>query len=634
MKSDILKKENIGDIIIGELSCLGVDIPNKGFLAGGAVANLLMRFVWEDESYPINDLDVFVEGELNFLEYKNTPVRTNSLIVEGDGYMVTKISYDHGSNYQILDVERDGLLNTIKISRVSNQSNKEDYRYVLNGFDFNCCQVGIDLSTNKIYYTEGFEKFLNYRQLEVTAVYTPAHTAIRLFKKIEELKCYCNVDECMELLSQPLIKQNLIHLRRNQFGIYFSTKYKEMYMKYYTKIKEYFKMVKFFDHKKSVFMERVNFESTIPNGHALSWLDSNNSISKEQLNKWAEYKGIMWTLEPKKYNKPNETITEMLVGLDYNPLTFMNAYNIVSNKVTKKVREKAEKVLTNDFWLCRMVALVNNKFYDCDFDTKHVEYIESFTDKERWALSYIVREKLNIQESYEFISEVKKVLNKEGEWVSELIIRFLESKNRVVKPTYENILIGIKKEKEKFAENLVTPINISGFESPKGVKIKEINSELDLKWAGKKLNNCLNNPGQDYKNKIKSGNTKVFVIMTENNMSALELYLVEGTTYKTMQLLSYCNKVTSEYHKTIANILLNYINMEHLKDIYESRMKSYQSIDMLNRGFLINLDDEKTDKNPTGQFQLPDLNNNVDIQWVGDNTQHEGFTDEEIFGFE
>jgi len=634
MKSDILKKENIGDIIIGELSCLDVDIPNKGFLAGGAVANLLMRFVWEDDSYPINDLDVFVEGELNFLEYKNTPVRTNSLIVEGDGYMVTKISYDHGSNYQILDVERDGLLNTIKISRVSIQSNKEDYRYVLNGFDFNCCQVGIDLSTNKIYYTEDFENFLNYRQLEVTAVYTPAHTAIRLFKKIEELKCYCNIDECMELLSQPLIKQNLIHLRSNQFGIYFSTKYKEMYMKHYTKIKEYFKMVKFFDHKKSVFMERVNFESTIPNGHALSWLDSNNSIPKEQLNKWAEYKGIMWTLEPKKYNKPNETITEMLVGLSYNPLTFMNAYKIVSNKVTKKVREKAEKVLSNDFWLCRMVALVNNKFYDCDFDTKHVEYIESFTDKERWAVSYIVREKLNIQESYEFISEVKKVLNKEGEWVSEMIVRFLESKNKVVKPTYENILTGIKKEKEKFAENLVDPINISGFEPPKGVKIKEINSELDLKWAGKKLNNCLNNPGQDYKNKIKSGNTKVFVIMTENNMSALELYLVEGTTYKTMQLLSYCNKVTSEYHRTIANILLNYINMEHLKDIYESRMKSYQSIDMLNRGFLINLDDEKTDKNPTGQFQLPDLNNNVDIQWVGDNTQHEGFTDEEIFGFE
>ena len=633
MKSDILKKGNIGDIIIGELSCLDVDIPNKGFLAGGAVANLLMRFVWEDESYPINDLDVFVEGGLEFLEFKNTPMRTNSLIVEGDGYMVTKLSYDHGSNYQILDVERDGLLNTIKISRVSNQNNKEDYQYILNGFDFNCCQVGIDLSTNKIYYTEGFENFLNYRQLEVTAVYTPAHTAIRLFKKLDELKCYCNVDECMELLSQPLIKQNLIHLRRTQFGIYFSTKYKEMYMKHYTKIKEYFKMVKFFEHKKSVFMERVEFESTIPNGHALSWLDANNSIPKDLLEKWAKYNDIMWTLEPKKYNKPNETITEMLIGLDYNPLTFMNAYNIVSNKIPKKLKEKAQKVMMNNFWLCKMVALVNNKFYDCDFDIKHVDNIESFTDKDRWALSYIVREKLNIQESYEFISDVKKVLNKEGDWVSELIIRFLENKNKVVKPTYENILIGIKKEKEKFAENLVSPINISEFNPPKGVKIKEINSELDLKWAGKKLNNCLNNPGQDYKNKIKSGNTKVFVIMTENNMSALELSLIEGTTYKIMQLLSYCNKVTSEYHKTIANILLNYINMEHLKDIYESKMKSYESIDMLNRAFLINLDDVKTDNNPTGQFELPQQIREELTGWVQDQANYDEYQDDELFDF-
>ena len=606
MKSDILKKENIGDIIIGELSCLDVDIPNKGFLAGGAVANLLMRFVWEDDSYPINDLDVFIERDRDFMDFRATPIRSNSLIVEGDGYMVTKLSYDHGSNYQILDVERDGLLNTIKISKVSNDSNRKDYQYILNGFDFNCCQVGVDLSTNKIFYTEGFEKFLNYRQLEVTAVYTPAHTAIRLFKKLDELKCYCNIDECMELLSQPLIKQNMMHLRSNQFGIYFSTKYKEMYMKYYSKIKEYFKMVKFFDHKKSIFMERIKFESTIPNGHGLSWLDVNSSIPKEQLEKWAKYNDIMWTLEPKKYDKPNETITEILVGLDYNPLTFMNAYTIVSNRMTKKLKEKAEKVVMNKFWLCKMVALVNNKFYDCDFDVKHIEYIESFTDKERWALSYIVREKLNIQESYEFISDVKKVLNKEGDWVTEMIIRFLESKNKVVKATYQNLIEGIEKEKLKYASDLIEPINIEDFKLPKGVTIKELSSELNLKWAGRKLNNCMNNPSQSYAEKIKRGKCKLFVIMTENNMSGMELELIENTTYRIVQLLSYCNKVTSEFHTTVANIFLNYLNMKHLKEIYESKMKSYDSIDILNRGLLTNIKDEKTDNNLTGGH-FPDL---------------------------
>ena len=163
-------------------------------------------------------------------------------------------------------------------------------------------------------------------------------------------------------------------------------------------------------------------------------------------------------------------------------------------------------------------------------------------------------------------------------------------------------MIGVSKEKEKYSMNLVKPIDLNEFESPKGVKIKELVSELDLKWAGRKLNNCLNNPGQDYKGKIKSELIRVFVLMTENNMTAMEIELIEGTVYRTTQILSFCNKVTSEYHKVVSNILLNHINMIHLKDIYENKMKSYESIDMLNRGFLINLDDEKTDKNPTGSF--------------------------------
>ncbi len=84
--------------------------------------------------------------------------------------------------------------------------------------------------------------------------------------------------------------------------------------------------------------------------------------------------------------------------------------------------------------------------------------------------------------------------------------------------------------------------------------------------------------------------------------------------------------------------------MIHLKDIYENKMKSYESIDMLNRGFLINLDDEKTDKNPTGSFlNVNGLNDdlilprvrpqnynliNLDTDgWIDDVTQHEGFNE-------
>lgn len=625
MKSDILKESGVVERIICDLSeyC---DIPNKGFLAGGAVANLLMTYLWEG-NYPVNDLDIFIESEQDLHSYKSTPLRTNELVVEGDGYMVTKLSYDHGSNYQILNVERDGLLNTIEISRVANRKKRDDYQYILNGFDFNCCQVGIDLSNNKIFYTEEFENFLNYRQLEVTAVYTPAHTAIRLFKKLDELNCYCDIEVSMEMLSQPLIMRNMIHLQRSHFGIYFSTKYKEMYLKYYGKIKEYFKMVKFFDHKKELWYKINDFESTIPNNHSLNWLDHTKSIPQEELDKWAKYNDIMWTLEPKKYIEPNTIIEEILVGINYNPLTFMNAYRITSNKLTKKLKEKAEKVVLDKFFLCKMVALVNEKFYDCDFDSSHVEYIESFVDRERWAMMFFVREGLNIQETYNFISDVKKIYNKEGEWVSELLIRYLQNRNKVMKPTYENMLEGVKKEQRKFAENLITPLDIKDFDLPKGVTIKELTSDLDLKWAGRKLNNCMNNPGQSYAEKIKTGNIKLFVIITENNMTGVEFSLVEDTVYKIVQILSYNNRVTSEYHKTVANIFLNYLNMKHLKEIYDSRVKSFMSIDFLNRGILINLKDETTNDNPTGQFDGLIEETIERPIWVGVQTPHDEYGD-------
>ena len=135
-------------------------------------------------------------------------------------------------------MSREGLLNWITISRVNDRENVKNYQYILRGFDFNCCQVGRDLNNNKLYYTEEFVEFLNTKQLEITAVYTPAHTAIRLFKKMKELQCYCNIEKCMELLSQPLIPSVQCRLRRTHFGLYFSDKYKDVFIQHYAELKQ------------------------------------------------------------------------------------------------------------------------------------------------------------------------------------------------------------------------------------------------------------------------------------------------------------------------------------------------------------------------------------------------------------
>jgi hypothetical protein len=602
MKSNILRENGIVERIIGDLSVYG-DIPNKGFLGGGAVANLLMSYVW-GEDYPINDLDIFIEDDGDTIRQRpNSPVRSANLSIEGDGYMVTKLSFESGTTYRIMGVEREGMLNTIVISKIYDREKRKDYNYILNGFDFNCCQVGIDLESNKLFYTEDFENFLNNKQLEVTAIYTPSHTAIRLFKKIDELKCYCNVDECMELLSQPLITENILKINKTHFGLYFSLKYRDMYMKYYTNIKEYFKMVRLFDHKKRLWIEKHKGENNIPSTHTLAWLDNKTVIPQQLLDSWAKHSEVIWTLEPKKFIKPNKVIMDVLKDMNFNPLTFMNAYRITTNKLNKKLKEKANKVLTGNYKLCKMLAIVDSDFYDCDFDEKHLDYVENFVDSERWALVTMVRERMNVQESYNLIKDIKKILNKEGEWVSELISQYLHRKNKAVKPTYENILNGISKEKEKYCVSLIKPLSLDDLKLPnEDIKIKELTTELDLRWAGKKLNNCMNNSGQNYAGKIKSGKTKLFVIMTKNNMSGLEFELVEDTVYRIVQILSYCNKVTSEYHKTVGNLLANYLNMKHLKEIYESKMSSFVSIDLLNRSFLLNLKDEKTSENPTALF--------------------------------
>ena len=75
--------------------------------------------------------------------------------------------------------------------------------------------------------------------------------------------------------------------------------------------------------------------------------------------------------------------------------------------------------------------------------------------------------------------------------------------------------------------------------------------------------------------------------------------------------------------------------MNHLKEIYDSRVKSFMSIDILNRGFLINLKDETTNDNPTGQFDaLIDEAIERPI-WVDDQTPHDDYQDipDNIFDF-
>jgi hypothetical protein len=610
---NILKDENIVSKILTELSDLCA-IPDNGFLAGGAVANTLLSMKY-GKPYPINDLDIFIETEDDSDPFNpspesqmgRTPTRTQTLVIQS-GYYEGELGYDHGSNYRILEVDRDGLLNWITISRVINRDNIRNYRYILNGFDFNCCQVGIDLKTNELYYTDEFEEFLNTKQLDVTAIYTPAHTAIRLFKKKKELDCYCDVEKCMELLSQPLIRETRLKLSPRHFGIYFSHKYRDMFVEHYKELKEYFKMVRFFDDKKDIWKLNNNTSTPLVSSdeqHVTNWLNPENSIPTEILEKWSSYIDIMWTLLPKKYNTPNVKVTEILSTVVYNPLTFMGSHKLVNGKLKKVLTNKCNIVVKKGNWT-KLLTLLNPYYCDCDFSEEHINVIELFLAKYPSILSSITRYRLNLQETLHLIKIFNKIISEEGEWVEVKISEILYKGNTTIKPTYESIVSTLKIYKSEMNKPLVEEIKfLKEIKLPNGVSTKELVNEIELHWAGNKLKNCINNPDQGYIEKIKSDGVKVIVITSPHSISALELHIKpEDIMYVEKQLLSTCNKKPSSYHRIIADIIKSELNSELLKSQYEKRLNLYKDVSLLNRGMLVSVEDKKTDNNDDGGFNI------------------------------
>ena len=602
-----LKDKNLSTKIIEILTKYSVAIPNEGFLAGGAIANTIFNLFWGG-NYPINDIDIFYETKRasspNYSwDMIHTPLRTDKIVLEGDGYMVTKISYNENCSYKVLSTRRDGYLNMIEISSINNRSVVKNYEYILKGFDLNCCQVGINLENNELVYTEEFELFLKTKQLELTTLYTPAHTAIRIFKKIDELQCYCNLDKCMEILSQPLLLSRVNYAKQKGFGVYFSTKYKDLYIKYHNKIKNYFTMVKFFQHKKNVWesmYEKVN----VGEDHVVNWMDPNRSIPRDLLIKWGKYKDIMWTLEPKKYKTPNETINELLELLFYNPLTLFKSYNIINGKLTKNEINKINVIIKSSSFFCKLFFFVIEDFQKCDFTISHINELNSFLKMNTWLSRDICRFKMNLQETYNLIKTIKKIYKKEGEWISDILSEILEKKDDSYNLSFKTLISEIKVKIGEHSKNFIDPTDISFIELPKGVSVIEITNDYLLQWSGHKLKNCINNSGQGYKDNIILGKLKIFIIKTPNNLSAMEIEH-DGLVYKLNQVLSYCNKMTSPYHKVICDIIITELNVVSLKKNIDKKISNFEKSITLHKNLLLSLDDESTDNNDYGHGRFP-----------------------------
>jgi hypothetical protein len=230
--------EELGRIAINHLRETYKPFPKSGFIAGGALANLIWEFVSNNKAI-INDIDVFIyDGE--YIKSDNTPSlwdneknekltylsTDKSVTIHYNGISSSLIAKDY---YRINKCENEGIFNKIYYN-----ASTKDLQIIIDSFDINCTQIGYSIEENKFYWSKDFEDFLETCELKLTNLLSPAHSAIRLVKKKYELNCN---------LSNYEIELCAICLSR-QFGDinrkYFTDKYLKIFRNYSDHLENYF----------------------------------------------------------------------------------------------------------------------------------------------------------------------------------------------------------------------------------------------------------------------------------------------------------------------------------------------------------------------------------------------------------
>lgn len=188
--------------ILEKLSQFG-ELPVEGVLAGQAVASAIAEIFKLDWIKPVyNDLDVFriqTDGEAylapSFKVARIKTPRRKEHYAQVDGYGQFRGVYTD-VKYNVVSSRRYDMLNDIIIYKTNKRMDASSFmRMLIDDFDINSVQVGIDLQTLELYGSDNFWSFMTTRQLQIENFSTSGHSLIRLLKKLEEYGdgVYCDL---------------------------------------------------------------------------------------------------------------------------------------------------------------------------------------------------------------------------------------------------------------------------------------------------------------------------------------------------------------------------------------------------------------------------------------------------------
>jgi hypothetical protein len=596
----MLKDKETVNKVLERLSKI-VELPSEGLIAGGSVASILMEMSWGGE-YPINDVDVFKPFRVpkNFTLGGVDTSTTFKGVERNSKYNIEKNRYGHllvtsgnESGYKIVKTSNDGLLNTVEyeplimknIPITLGTKPNFDVMNVIEGFDINCCQVGIDMKDKTLIYTPDFEEFLETRQLKVSTLYTPAHTAIRLVKKLDELKCYCDLETEMKLLSFMLTIW-MREVTKSRVSFYFTEKYINLFEKYQKTLSNYFELFPFVDMQIET-LERMNLP-----------------VTDDDRVRWEEYSDLK-TLRAIRYVEDDKELENIFYNISLQPAIILKVFRYYRDNVKKVDKKKIDLLYSS--YVTRKLLVIIKDFHKCDFSSKNVDYFERNITVFDFALDFMIKRQLNFQQSHDLIKDLKHAHNLNGDWILPAIQESLS----------DFILFEYEYEKDKFYKHLdktlrrycidiIDPVDMSNVTFPEGVEIKEITSMGDLYKTGYEMKNCLRDVEQDFVERLLKKKIRLFKIKTEASVSAVELEIHNELYYSKKQLLSNCNKKPSELHQLIGSLLIHTLNRKILVDDIDKKVSDLDNSIMFVKGLMEQTDDESTKNNPVcwGEMDL------------------------------
>ena len=514
---DFLESKKTYKKVCEKLASYGMESNIDGFIAGGSVSNILISMLHGGEPI-INDIDIYIQTKENVSSdwYPSTFINEEGFEIVNDSY--GKIFAENGSRMKVLGHTRKGIFNIINYhyenyKRLDASVPTEKNLLILQGFDLNCCKAGLDFEKEKIIYTPEFVHYLKTKQLRVINPCAPIQTTIRIYKKMRDLNCYCDVEHEMRFLTVAAKNLNgaqvCKYIGHETYAKY--KKYKEFVDKYFTirepknslEIPYPLKDKYYIDNNRNPDIKIWLFDPVME----FDIIENVPTIN--------QLKRIWYLLYTYKRGSEQDRINKIFyknifLGKKKEDKWFKDYYD-ENNQLIREVNYSSTRHTYS-------MILIKNDYYKCDFDLKHVDYIDNFI-KEHSGIQIFLKNCCTLMEEYKLIRFIKSLVNKEGIWVIGVLENYIRDNNNLfINIINKEVIIKlVEMYKNENNEALTKAINLSDFEY-KGY-VKELVTKLQLIEEGKKMGHCVGG----FNSVITEGKSRIFHIEYDGIGSTVEI---------------------------------------------------------------------------------------------------------------